>query len=75
VAIQRTKAGKYLVFGRTAGLTLDTNTAGSAAENLGEVLTLSTTEDNPESEKYFELLITNEAATEAALVLLEEVQV
>lgn len=75
VAIQRTKAGKYLVFGRTAGLTLDTNTAGSAAENLGEVLTLSTTEDNPESEKYFELLITSEAATEAALVLLEEVQV
>lgn len=68
VSIVRTKAGKFIVNGRTAGLTLDTNEAGSQAENLGEVLTLSTTEDNPESAKYFELLITDAATTLAALI-------
>lgn len=68
VSIVMTKAGKFIVNGRTAGLTLDTNEAGSASENLGELVTLSTTEDNPESEKYFELLMTDQATTLAALV-------
>jgi len=71
VAITLTKAGKFLVIGRTAGLTLDTNEAGSQSENLGELVTLSTTENNPESEKYCELLMTDYATTLAALVAAE----
>lgn len=68
VSIFRTKAGKFIVAGATAGLSLDTNDAGSQAENLGELVTLSTDEQNPASEKYFELLITDAATTLAALV-------
>lgn len=71
VVITLTKAGKFLVVGRTAGLTLDTNEAGSQSENLGELVTLSTTENNPESEKYCELLMTDYATTLAALVAAE----
>lgn len=71
VAIVGTKSGKFMVVGRTAGITLDTNEAGSQSENLGELLTLSTTEQNPESEKYCELLMTDEAITLAALVAAE----
>jgi len=71
VSIVRTKEGKFLVFGRTSGLSLDTNVAGSKAESLGELSTLSTSEDNPETEKYFELLITDAATTLAALIAAE----
>ena len=71
VSIVLTKAGKFIVNGRTAGLSLDTNEAGSQSENLGEVVTLSTSEDNPESEKYFELLDTDYATTLAALIAAE----
>jgi len=68
VAFTMTKGLKFLVIGRTSGLGLDTNEAGSQAENLGELITLSTTENNPESEKYCELLMTDYATTLAALV-------
>ena len=69
--IVEAKSGLFLVFGATAGLTLDTNTAGSTAENLGEILTLSTSEANPESEKYFQLLATDAATTLALIVAAE----
>lgn len=68
VSIVQTKAGKFIVNGYTAGLTLDTNEAGSQAESLGDLVTLSTTADNPESAKYFELLMTDAATTLAALI-------
>lgn len=71
VIITQTKDQKFLVIGRTAGLTLDTNEAGSQAENLGELITLSTTESNPESEKYCQLLMTDYATTLAALIAAE----
>lgn len=71
VSIVRTKAGKFLVFGYTSGLTLDTNEAGSNADNLGDLFTLSTSEDAPETEKYFELLVTDAATTLAALIAAE----
>lgn len=71
VSIVRTKAGKFIVNGYTSGLTLDTNEAGSNADNLGDLITLSTSEDAPESAKYFELLDTDEATTLALLVAAE----
>ena len=71
VSIVETKAGAFIVNGRTAGLTLDTNVAGSTSEALGEVVTLSTSETNPESEKYFELFMTDAATTLAALIAAE----
>jgi len=68
VNITLTKGNKFIVNGRTAGLTLDTQEIGSGSENLGHLLTLSTTEQSPESEPYFELLITDYATTLAALI-------
>jgi len=73
VSIVHTKSGVFIVNGYTSGLTLDTNEAGSASENLGELITLSTSENNPEAEKYFELYITSEAATLAALIAAETI--
>jgi hypothetical protein len=71
VAIIETKAGKYMVVGYTAGLTLDTNEAGSTSDKLGELITLSTTENNPEASKYFEYLDTDAATSLAALIAAE----
>lgn len=68
VSIVRTKSGKFIVNGYTSGLSLDTNDAGSKSDNLGDIVTLSTSENNPESKKYFELLMTDEATTLAALI-------
>ena len=71
VAITETKAGVFIVNGRTAGLSLDTNKASSTSEGLGEIVTVSTSENNPESEKYFELFMTDAATTLAALITAE----
>lgn len=73
VAITMTKEGKFLVNGRTAGLSLQGDVAGSAADALGHVLTISTSEENDESESYAELLQTDQATTLAALIAAEEV--
>lgn len=66
VAFVVSKAGKVLVLGSVGeGLRLKANTAGAAADNMGETLTLG----NDESpNKYYQLLITDLATTKAALV-------
>lgn len=71
VSIVLTKGGKFIVTGYTAGLSLETNEAGSQSENLGELVTLSTDESNEESEKYFEYLDTDYATSLAALIAAE----
>ena len=72
VAILKTREGKYLVYGYTAGLTLTGDVSGASAAALGHTITIGNTEDNPESANYFELLSTDEAATEALLLAAEE---
>lgn len=71
VSIVEAKNGAYIVTGYTAGLSLDTNKASSTSEGLGEIVTLSTSETNPESGKYFELFMTDAATTLAALIAAE----
>lgn len=73
VQITRAKSGKFLVFGRTAGLTLTLNEAGSQSENLGELVNLANSEGAEESEKYAELLMTDETTTLAALIAAETI--
>lgn len=63
--------GKFIVVGRSAGIGLDTNSAGSDAAELGELVTLSTSESAPEKVKYCELLDTDAATTLAALIAAE----
>lgn len=69
VAFVKTKAGRVLVLGSTnEGLRLKANTAGAAADTLGETITLG----NDESpNKYYQLLITSLSTTLAALVTAE----
>lgn len=68
VAIFRTKGGKYIVLGSEAGLRLKVNTTGTTGDNLGELVGIGGDE---EPAKHYELLITDDATTLAALIAAE----
>lgn len=68
VAIVRTQSGQFLVYGSKKGLRLKTNTHGTDADTLGEAVGIG---NDDSGFKHFQLLMTNEATTLAALVAAE----
>ena len=68
VAIFRAKGGKYIVIGSESGTRLKTNSTSTTADNLGETVGIGADE---EPSKHYELLITDDATTLAALIAAE----